>query len=81
MFDKLKQLNQIREMQNSLREQRVEVERNGTKVIVNGNFGVEKIVLNPALGKEEQEKVLEDALNEAMKKVQMLLVQKFSQMV
>lgn len=80
MFDKIKQLKQFKDLQNSLQKEKTEVEREGIKVVVNGKMEVEEIQLNPELPREEQEKILRDSINEAMKKIQVAAAQKMSQM-
>lgn len=80
MFDKLKQLQQLKELRDSLSQEKEEVERKGIKVIINGKMEVEEIHLNPDLDKEEQEEVLKECINEAMKKIQMVVASKMSQM-
>ena len=80
MFDKLKQLQQLKELRDSVAQEKEEVERKGIKVIINGKMEIEEIHLNPDLSKEEQEEVLKECINEAMKKIQMLLASKMSQM-
>jgi len=78
MFDKLKQLKQ---MQETISKEAVSVSKQGTEVTINGKFEVQEIVLNPKLKEKEQEIVLKQCFNEAVKKVQMNLAQKFSGMV
>ncbi len=78
MFDKLKQIKQLKELQVSLKKERVEVERLGVQVIINGGLEVEEITINPSLSKEEQEKLLVDSINEAIKKIQVIAAQKMS---
>jgi DNA-binding protein YbaB len=80
MFDKLKQLKQLKDLQAALSLEKVENENRGVKVIVNGKMEIEQIQLNPELQKEDQEKVLKDCINEAMRKIQMIAAQKMSQM-
>lgn len=80
MFEKLGQLKKLKDLQDSLSQEEVEVEKNGIKVVINGKMEIEKIQLNPELSKEEQEKVLCDCINEATKKIQMIAAQKMSQM-
>jgi len=80
MFDKLKQLQQLKELRDSVAQEKEEVERKGIKVIINGKMEIEEIHLNSDLSKEEQEEVLKECVNEAMKKIQMLLASKMSQM-
>jgi len=80
MFDKLKQLQQLKELRDSVAREKEEVERKGIKVIINGKMEIEEVHLNSDLSKEEQEEVLKECINEAMKKIQMLLASKMSQM-
>jgi len=80
MFDKLKQLQQLKELRDSVAQEKAEVEKKGIKVVINGKMEIEEIHLNPDLSKEEQELVLKECINESMKKIQMLLANKMSQM-
>ena len=79
MFDKLKQLQQLKELRDSVAQEKEEIERRGIKVIINGKMEIEEIHLNSDLSKEEQEQVLKECINEAMKKIQMVLAKKMSQ--
>jgi DNA-binding protein YbaB len=78
MFDKLKQIAQMKGLQDAIHKEIVEVEKEGVKVSLRGDFSVEQIILNPDLSKDRQEQVLKDCLNDAVKKIQLLAVQKFS---
>ncbi len=80
MFDKLKQLKQFKDLQDSLSQEKAEVEKEGIRVVVNGKMEIEEVKLNPELSKEEQEKILVDCINEAMKKIKIMAAQKMSQM-
>ena len=73
MFDKLKQMNQIRAMQQAIKQQRVEIEKQGVKVAMRGDFEIQSIALNPELDTKTQEKVLMQAINEAKDKIQAIL--------
>jgi len=79
MFNKLRQLKQLKELRDSLSQEKVEVEKKGVKVIVNGKMEIEEIQLNPDLAEEEQEETLRECSNEAIKKVQMIVAKKMSQ--
>lgn len=79
MFDKLKKIKQLKELQDSLSQEKTEIEKEGIKVVVNGKMEIEQIQLNSELEKERQEEILRQCLNEAMRKVQMTAVQKMSQ--
>lgn len=78
MFDKIKQLMQLKGLQDAIKKEKFEAEKEGIKIVINGGFNVEEIILNPALGKEQQEKILKECFNEATKKVQASMLQKFS---
>ena len=73
MFDKLKQMNQIRAMQQAIKQQRVEIEKQGVKVAMRGDFEIQSITLNSELDTKTQEKVLMQAINEAKDKIQAIL--------
>lgn len=78
MFDKLKQLKQMKDISRDIQNEKIEAEEEGTRVIINGAFMVEEISLNHELNKEKQEIVLKDCFNKAVKKAQMAVAQKFS---
>ncbi len=80
MFDKIKQLKKIKELQDSLKDEKAVAERNGMKVVANGKFEIEEIKTNSELNQEEMERILMELINEAMRKVQMAAAQKMSQM-
>jgi DNA-binding protein YbaB len=81
MFNKLKQLKELKDLQDSLSKEKAEVEKNGIKVVVNGKMEIEQIKLNPELAIDEQEKKLQECINDAMKKVQMAAAQKMSGLI
>lgn len=76
MFNKLKQINDIRkqakEMQNSLAQIVVVGESSGKKVMVtiNGNQQVQGVKIEDGMENAEIEKNVEAAFNDAMKKLQ-----------
>ena len=80
MFDKIKQLKQLKDLQNSLSQERIEVEKEGVKIVLNGKLEIETIQLNATLENEKQEKILKDCMNDAIKKMQYQLAKKMSQM-
>jgi len=81
MFDKLRQLKELKDLQDSLSKERIEVEKDGIKVVVNGKMEIEEIHFAEGLPKEEQEKKLKDCINEAVKKIQMSVASKMSGMM
>lgn len=78
MFDKLKQMKHLKDLQSAIGQERVEVEREGVKIVITGKLEIESVQINPALDKEKQEKILKDCFNEAVKKINLCVVQKMS---
>ena len=81
MFDKLKQLKNLKDRQEAMEREAITVARQGVEITINGKFEVQEISINPNLEKKEQEIVIKQCFNEAVKKLQMNLAQKFSGMV
>lgn len=80
MFDKLKQLAQLKGLQSEIAKEKFESENNGVKVIVNGAMAIEEIVLNSALATDKQAQIVKDCANEALKKAQMGAAKKLAGM-
>ncbi len=80
MFEKLKQIKKLQEMQSALKSEKIENEKNGVKVFMNGKLEIEDIQLNPDLSIQDQEKAVKDCVNDAMKKVQMIVAKKMQSM-
>ena len=80
MFDKLKQFQKLNELKKILEQEKIEVEEQGVKIVVNGKMEVESIQLNSDLSIEQQEQAAKQCFNEAVKKIQMTAAQKMSQM-
>ncbi len=84
MFNKLKQLKDLRSqaktMQSALADEKVEVEKNGIKLSMNGNMEVTDLKINDDLSKEEIAKTSKDLFNEAIKKTQRIMAKKMQEM-
>jgi len=80
MFEQIKQIKKLQEIQNALKSEKIENEKNGVKVFMNGKLEVEDVILNPALSIDDQEKAVKDCFNETMKKVQMVVAKKMQSM-
>lgn len=80
MFDKLKKLKQLKDLQSQLGKEKMDVEKGGIKVTINGKMEIEHISLNPELEQDKQEKILRDCINDAVRKIQLKVAQKMSQM-
>jgi DNA-binding protein YbaB len=70
MFDKMKQLAKLKEIQDKMSQEKFSVESQGTEVVINGKMQVESIRLSENLSQEEQAKVLRDCFNQAIVKMQ-----------
>lgn len=80
MFSKLKQFQDLRSqaktMQNALAQETVTEEKNGVKVVLNGNMEVISLTLNDGLSKSSQEDALKTCFNDALKRAQRLMAKK-----
>ncbi len=80
MFSKLKQFQDLRSqaktMQNALAQETVTEEKNGVKVVLNGNMEVISLTLNDSLSKSSQEDTLKTCFNDALKRAQRLMAKK-----
>ncbi len=75
MFEKLKQLGELKKMHDSFKKEYLTVEKRGVVITMNGNFEVENIALNPELSITDQQNVLKEVLNEAREGIQKKLAQ------
>lgn len=66
MFDKFKQIKQLKEFESSLKKQTIVKEKNGITVTLNLKMDILDIKLNPELEISDQENKLKDCLNDAM---------------
>jgi len=80
MFEKIQQIQKLQAIQKALKDEKIENEKNGVKVFMNGKLEVEDVELNPALSIDDQEKAVKDCFNDAMKKVQMVVAKKMQSM-
>ncbi|MBU1164719.1 YbaB/EbfC family nucleoid-associated protein [Patescibacteria group bacterium] len=74
MFDKIKQ---FKELKNQLDEVSIEVEKDGIKLIMSGNQSIESIQIDQNLTAPEIERIIPDLFDQALKKVQKVMVEKF----
>ena len=70
IFDNFKKIAELKKLQDSFKQEKEIVERDGVSVEINGNFEVENIKLNPELDTEKQQEVLKRCLNEARESIQ-----------
>lgn len=76
MFEKFKQIAELKKMQDSFKKEKLNFQDRGVSVIMNGNFEVEEMILNPELSLQEQQEVLKHCLNKARGEIQKTLAQK-----
>ena len=81
MFDQLKQMGKLQQLQKQIKEQQVTTERDGVKVTMNGAFEIIEVSLDSQKDAASQEQVLKDVLNETVKKVQSSAMQALSGMM
>lgn len=79
MLDKLRQLKDLKKIQDEISKEKVEVEKKGVKLVLNGKLEVEEVFLNPEISKEEQEKILKECINEAIQRIQFRLASKMQE--
>jgi DNA-binding protein YbaB len=84
MFSKLKQFKDLRSqaktMQGALAQETITEERNGVKVVLNGNMELITLILNENLSKNSQEETLKHCFNDALKRAQRLMAKKLQDM-
>ena len=88
MFNKLKQFKDLRsqakQLQNTLKDEKVEIEKSGVKVIMDGNQEVVSISIDPEIinkeNKEELEKRTKEAFNTAIEKTKKVMAKKMQSM-
>jgi len=70
VFDQIKKIAELKKLQDSFKKEKITVEKRGASVVMNGNFEVEEIKLNPELDLQNQQEVLKNCLNEAREEIQ-----------
>ncbi|MDD4271406.1 MAG: YbaB/EbfC family nucleoid-associated protein [Patescibacteria group bacterium] len=84
MFNKLKQFkdlrNQAKTLQNALAQESVEYEKNGVKIIMNGNMEITKLAINTDAQKDKLENILTETVNETIKRAQKVMAKKVQEM-
>ena len=84
MFSKLKQFKDLRSqakvMQNALAQETITEEKNGVKIVLNGNMELISLNLNESLNKNSQEETLKNCFNDAIKRAQRIMAKKLRDM-
>lgn len=84
MFSKLKQIKDLRSqaksMQNALADEKIELEKNGIKLVMNGNMEISELSINNDLSKEDIARTCKDLFNDSIKKTQRIMAKKMQEM-
>ena len=84
MFEKLKQLKDLRDkakqLQNALSGETITADKGGIKITMDGNMNVSSVVLEKEMTKDEVEKKMPEAINETIKKTQRVMAEKMRAM-
>ncbi len=84
MFSKLKQFKDLRSqaktMQNVLAEETITEEKNGVKIVLNGNMEILELKLSDQLNKSAQEEAVKSCFSSALKRTQRLMAKKLQDM-
>lgn len=80
MFESFKQLKQLKELQGAIQKEEVTAERDGVQVIMNGAFEISSVTISDGIAKEKLEKIMKEVFNDAVKKAQQAIAQKFASM-
>lgn len=84
MFNKLKQFKDLRQqaktMQDVLEKESITEEKNGIKVVMNGNMEITELTIASEAGKDEIARQTKTVVNDAIKKVQRLMAKKMQEM-
>jgi len=81
MFSKLKQFkelkNQAKHLRQQLSDEQICIDRNGIKVTISANLRITELTIDRSLGVSDIERLLPEIINEAQKKAQQIMVEKF----
>jgi len=75
MFDNLKKIAELKKIQDTFKKEKIETEKRGVRVVINGNLEFEEIKLNPELNIEDQQTALKECINEAKEAMQKKMAQ------
>ncbi|HOS88109.1 MAG TPA: YbaB/EbfC family nucleoid-associated protein [Candidatus Pacearchaeota archaeon] len=80
IFDKIKDIQKLKELDNEFAKQTFNGEKEGVKVILNGRGEIISLALNPNLAVEKQEQILKELINEVSQRAKMEMAQKTAQL-
>ena len=84
MFNKLKQFKDLRGqakvMQSALGQEKIELEKNGIKIVMNGNMEITELTIENQSDPSIIAKTMKDLFNDAIKKTQRIMAKKMQEM-
>ncbi|MDD2807164.1 MAG: YbaB/EbfC family nucleoid-associated protein [Patescibacteria group bacterium] len=80
MFDKLKQLRELKALQDQMRHKKYEVSEGGITVVVNGNLILESLDISSDSSQNISGEAIKQSVNKAIKKAQQGMAQKLQGM-
>jgi len=81
MFGKLKKPKQLNQLAQILSQQEIKIEKQGIRIVMDGRMEIKQINLNPKLSQKQQEQILKDCLNQAIKEAQLITAKVVSKKV
>lgn len=83
MFNKLKQFKDLRSqaktMQNALAGETITAEKNGVKIVMDGNMEIKSVTISEDYAKEKLGGIIADCANDAIKKTQRVMAKKMQE--
>ncbi|OGE89736.1 MAG: hypothetical protein A2722_03545 [Candidatus Doudnabacteria bacterium RIFCSPHIGHO2_01_FULL_50_11] len=73
MLDFLKQMNELRKLQDKIKQERTTVEHDGIKLIMNGALVVEELTISSTLPSSQLGPLIKSCFNEAVQQIQIRL--------
>jgi len=84
MFNKLKQFkdlrNQAKTLQNALAQESVDYEKNGVRIVMNGNMEITGLTINSDISADKLAGILTDVINEIIKRAQKIMAKKVQEL-
>jgi len=76
MFDFLKQVQQLKQAQEALKNEKIALENQGVRLVMTGHLKIEELHLNASLPASGQETIVKNLINQAIENVQASLAKK-----
>ena len=84
MFNKLKQLKDLRDqaksMQSMLSKESVTIDKSALTLVMDGNLEITSLIIKENIDKDKLAKEVKETVNEAIKKIQKIMAQKMQEM-